>query len=174
MSGALYLQTARLVLRPVADGDEAPVVTALNDIAVSGWLAVVPFPYFPADFRQFQTEYAVPGLTYAIDDAQGLAGIMGVEDRTLGYWLAPHSQGKGYATEAARAVLAGQFAEDSNAILSGYFEGNARSANVLRKLGFVEVGNDTKYCRALGIDRPHVTMRVTPATFKGPADSGAA
>ncbi len=64
--------------------------------------------------------------------------------------------------------------EDSNAILSGYFEGNARSANVLRKLGFMETARDTKYCRALGIDRPHITMRVTLAAFKNSAHSGGA
>lgn len=172
--GRTILRTARLTLRPVAAVDEASVVTALNDIAVSGWLAVVPYPYFPADFRQFQTEYALPGLTYAIDDSQGLVGIMGVEDRALGYWLVPHSHGKGYATEAARAVLAEHFVRDSDDIQSGYFEGNTRSANVLRKLGFIETGRDMKHCRALGIDRAHVTMRLTPAAFKGSAESGGA
>ena len=161
------------MLRPVADGDEAPVVAALNDIAVSGWLAVVPYPYFPADFRQFQQEYAVPGLTYAIEDAQGFVGIMGVEDRTLGYWFMPRSHGKGYATEAARAVLAEHLAQDPDDILSGYFEGNTRSANVLRKLGFVETAHDTKYCLALKVDRPHVTMRLTPAAFKDSSESSA-
>jgi RimJ/RimL family protein N-acetyltransferase len=155
MNGTAFLWTQRLMLRPVAAGDEAPVIAVLNDIAVSGWLQPVPVPYSPSDFRQFQTEYAVPGLTYSIDDAHGFVGIIGVEDRTLGYWLAPRSHGKGYATEAARAVLAEQLAQDANDILSGYFVGNTRSANVLRKLGFVETGRDTKHCRALGIDRPH-------------------
>jgi RimJ/RimL family protein N-acetyltransferase len=173
MSGALYLRTARLVLRPVAGQDEAVVVATLNDVSVSGWLAVVPYPYLPTDFRQFQKEYAVPGLTYAIEDAQGFVGIMGIEDRTLGYWLMPRSHGKGYATEAARAVLAEHLAQDSDDILSGYFEGNTRSANVLRKLGFVETTHDTKYCLALKVDRPHVTMRLTPAVFKDSSESSA-
>jgi RimJ/RimL family protein N-acetyltransferase len=174
MSGALQLQTARLMLRPIAGHDESAVVAALNDIAVSGWLQPVPYPYFPTDFQQFQTEYAVPGETYAIDDAQGFVGIIGIEDRTLGYWLAPRNHGKGYATEAARAVLAEHLAQDSNDILSGYFEGNTRSANVLRKLGFAETGRDTRHCLALGLDRPHVTMRLTRAAFRESAESGGA
>lgn len=159
------LKTARLTLRPVASEDEGAATTCLNDIAVSGWLSVVPFPYTAADFRQFQTDYAVPGDTFAVDDAQGFAGILGVEDRTLGYWFAPNRHGLGYATEAARAALAEHFANDANSIASGYFEGNTRSANVLRKLGFVETGRDLKHCRALGVDRPHVNMALTHDVF---------
>lgn len=159
------LQTPRLWLRPVAAGDEAHVVAALNDIAVSGWLSVVPFPYGPADFRHFQTVYAVPGDTFAIDDAQGFAGIIGIEDRTLGYWIAPRCQSLGYATEAARAALADHFAGDPSDIWSGYFDGNDRSAKVLRKLGFVETGRDVKFCRALQTDRAHVSMALGRAAF---------
>ncbi|MEO8244600.1 MAG: GNAT family N-acetyltransferase [bacterium] len=159
------LKTVRLTLRPVAPEDEGAVVAALNDIAVSGWLAVVPWPYAPADFQQFQTEYALPGDTFSVDDAQGFAGILGVEDRTLGYWFAPRCHGLGYATEAARAALAAHLAHDPEDIRSGYFEGNDRSANVLRKLGFRESGRGLKYCLALGIERPHVDMLLTRDAF---------
>ena len=155
------LKTARLTLRPVAPQDEGAVVAALNDIAVSGWLAVVPYPYFPTDFQQFQNDYAVPGATFAIDNQQGFVGIVGIEDRTLGYWFTPDHHGRGYATEAARAALAEHFAQDPKDIASGYFEGNTRSATVLRKLGFVETGRGPKYCRAMGIDRPHIEMLLT-------------
>ena len=159
------LKTARLTLRPVAPTDAGVVVACLNEIAVSGWLAVVPWPYAPADFHVFQTEYAVPGDTFSVDDEQGFAGIVGVEDRTLGYWFAPRCHGSGYATEAARAAVAEHFAHDSSDITSGYYEGNARSANVLRKLGFVETGRGPKYCRALQTDRPHVDMTLTRGAF---------
>ena len=165
MNPRAELKTARLTLRQVAPQDEGVVVACLNDIAVSGWLAVVPYPYHRADFQVFQTEYALPGDTFAVDDAHGFAGIIGVEDRTLGYWFAPRCQGFGYATEAARVALAEHFAHDPGDIASGYFEGNLRSANVLGKLGFVETGRDIKHCRALGQDRPHVTMRLTRNAF---------
>lgn len=165
MTPRAELKTARLTLRPVAPTDEAAVVAALNDIAVSGWLAVVPYPYAPADFQQFQTEYAVPGQTFAVDDGPDFVGILGVEDRTLGYWFAPHSHGQGYATEAARAALAEHLAHDPKDIESGYFEGNARSANVLRKLGFVETGRGLKHCRAMAMDRPHVNMALSRDAF---------
>lgn len=159
------LKTARLTLRPVAPRDEGDVVNSLNDIAVSGWLAVVPHPYRAEDFRQFQMAYAKPGQTYAVDDSVGFAGILGVEGRMLGYWFAPNRHGLGYATEAARAALTEHFTAGSDIIASGYFEGNTRSANVLRKLGFVETGRGLKHCRALGIDRPHVDMTLTRDAF---------
>ncbi|MBS0564292.1 MAG: GNAT family N-acetyltransferase [Proteobacteria bacterium] len=160
------LATVRLRLRPVAPEDEADVVAALNDYGVTGWLSVVPFPYTASDFRLFQQGYAVPGQTYSIHDSLGHAGIIGVEDRTLGYWLAPRAQGRGYASEAARTVLAEHFACAPGDIASGYFDGNSRSANVLRKLGFDEIGRDRKFCRALGRDRPHVTLRLTRAAWE--------
>ena len=159
------LKTARLTLRPVAPEDEGAVVACLNDLEVTGWLAVVPHPYSPADFRAFQQDYAVPGHTFAVGDAQGFVGILGIEDRSLGYWFAPASHGLGYATEAARAVLAEHFADDPADIASGYYDGNARSANVLRKLGFVENGRGMKFCRALGVMRAHVDMVLTQPGF---------
>lgn len=158
--------TARLRLRPVAASDEEAVVAVLNDIAVTGWLAVVPHPYAPEDFRWFLSTVARPGETFALEDDAGLVGIMGA-GRELGYWLAPRAHGRGYATEAARAILAEQLAVDPSPVASGYFEGNLRSARVLEKLGFAEVGRFPKYCRAMGRERPHVEMRLEPAAFCG-------
>lgn len=165
MSPRAEFQTARLTLRPVALQDEGVIVACLNDIAVSGWLAVVPYPYSAADFQQFQQVYAVPGHTYAVDDSQGFAGILGVEDGTLGYWFAPRAHGFGYATEAARGALAEHFLASGDDISSGYFEGNARSANVLRKLGFVETGRNVKFCLAMNVDRNHINMLLTKDAF---------
>lgn len=158
------LRTARLWLRPVDAQDEAAVVAALNDYDVTGWLSVVPYPYTAEDFQVFLTDIARPGETYAVLDDDGFAGVVGA-GAELGYWFAPRSHGKGYATEAARAIMAEQLACDPADVASGYFEGNAPSANVLAKLGFVEVGRGPKFCRAPGQDRPHVQMRLTREAF---------
>jgi RimJ/RimL family protein N-acetyltransferase len=158
-------RTARLSLRPVVGADEEAVVAAIDDIAVSGWLAVVPYPYTMADFQSFLTRYAVVGETFVIEDTKGFAGIMGMEGGVLGYWLAPGAQGRGYATEAGRCLLAAHFAGGGETVGSGYFDGNARSARVLTKLGFVEIGRDRKFCTALNIDRPHVVMQLTRQGF---------
>ena len=164
MSPRAELKTARLTLRPVEPQDEAAIVAALSDMDVTGWLSVVPYPYTPADFHHFHTEIAKPGETFAVLDDAGFAGVVGAGTE-LGYWFARRCHGKGYATEAARAIMAEQLAYDPSDVASGYFEGNTRSANVLRKLGFVEVGRGLRHCRAMATDRPHVDMRLTRDAF---------
>lgn len=159
------LKTARLILRPVALSDEGPIVSAISDIAVAGWLATVPHPYTAADFRSFVTEIAVPGETFVIEDAAGVAGVVGIEGGELGYWLVPHAQGMGYATEAARAALQWYFSRTAESMLSGYFIGNDRSARVLAKLGFTQIGLGVRHCAALDQDRPHADMVLTPGAF---------
>lgn len=137
------LQTGRLTLRPLQASDEAALVAGLNDWEVARWLAVVPFPYSPTDFRDFLPK-AVPGATWVIEDADGLAGVIG-NDSHFGYWLARRAWGRGYATEAGRAVLQAHFADPgAGPVASAYYEGNQRSANVLGKLGFRIAGYERK------------------------------
>ena len=161
----MILRSARLLLRPVQLSDEAVMVRELNDIAVTGWLARVPHPYTAADFQVFATELAVAGETFVIEDANGVAGAIGLEPDILGYWLAVGVHGRGYATEAARCVLEDHFARSDTSIESGYFIGNTRSARVLDKLGFVQTGLGLRHCAALNQDRPHADLVVTPAAF---------
>lgn len=165
MALATHYRTARLTLRPVVASDEAAVVSAIDDIAVSGWLAVVPHPYLAADFRHFLTDIAVPGETFIIEDSAGFAGIISLVGGELGYWLPPRAQGLGYATEAGRCLVAAHFGTSNEPLASGYFAGNTRSANVLGKLGFVETGRDLKRCVARNADLPHINVRLTHKDF---------
>lgn len=164
MTLCAHMETARLHLRPVCATDQAVIVAALNDLGVSGWLSRVPHPYTVADFHAFATEVAYPGETFAVQDAGGFVGVVGAGFE-LGYWFIPQAHGRGYATEAALAVLAMQFAHDESTVTAGYFVDNLRSARVLAKLGFVETGRSLRACRALGIERAHVDLLLTPAAF---------
>lgn len=157
------LQTARLTLRPVGPDDQAHMRAAMS-FDVARWLSSVPYPYGAADVQHFLTQVAVVGKTFVIEDALGFAGVVGVEG-SLGYWLAPRAQGLGYATEAARAVVSSRFLDDSSPIEAGYFAENDRSANVLRKLGFRQMGQGMKHCTALGAARAHVTTELSFADF---------
>lgn len=148
-----HLQTGRLTLRPLLATDEAALVAGLNDWEVVRWLVPVPFPYGPADFQAFLS-LAEPGKIWVIEDHKGLVGLIEI-DNLLGYWLARRAWGQGYATEAARAVLAEHFADPAaRTVGSGYFEGNARSANVLTKLGFRVTG----YMHRRTVARPDSDM----------------
>lgn len=140
-------------------------MAGIDDIAVAGWLAVVPHPYKAADFHHFHKDIAVPGETFVIEAGTRFAGIISLVDGVLGYWLAIRAQGRGYATEAGRCLVAAHFASKDAPLRSGYFDGNLRSANVLEKLGFVETGRDMKHCVARGTDLPHVNVRLTRGAF---------
>ena len=143
MTGRAVVRTARLCLRPLAAGDEAALVAAINDFEVARWLYFVPHPYGGRGFHEFLPS-ARPGEVWAIEDADGFAGMV-ANDGELGYWLARRVWGRGYATEASGAVLAEHFADPvAGTVASAYFEGNGRSCSVLRKLGFQRAGHVLK------------------------------
>lgn len=135
------LRTDRLILRPPNPDDAAKIQAAANDIEVSRWLTHVPHPYDLADAKAYLARVRAGdmGSTYVIADAHGFVGTIGLY-KELGYWLARSAWGRGYASEAARAVLRAHFRDpDAAAVGSSYFAGNVRSARVLQKLGFGDV-----------------------------------
>lgn len=164
ISRRAVLTTARLVLRPVGPEDAAAVIEGVGQLAVSRFLTVVPHPYGPADFAHYLT-LARPGFHWAIVDDQGFAGCISL-DPGLGFWVAPDRQGRGYATEAARVVLAMHFADpDAGPVASGFFADNTASARVHEKLGFRASHLADATCRALGQSRPLARQRLTRAAW---------
>lgn len=157
------LITGRLTLRPPVAEDAEALTAAINDWEVVRWLSVVPFPYTRDDAAWFLGECAAGREdSLAICDADGLCGMIGTTETGLGYWLARRVWGRGYAAEAARAVLGAYFADPENdAIRSGYFIENERSGAVLRKVGFVDLGAKTLPCRAQGRDMASRDMLLT-------------
>ncbi len=173
------LETARLVLRPLAEADAPALVEALADWQVVKWLAVVPWPYTAEDAAWFIAANAPGGSlreggehTWVLapcDEPARLLGVMGLGTE-LGYWLAAEAWGRGLATEAGRAVLRAHFADAvAGDVTSGWFDGNERSERVLLKLGFEEVGLRTRGCLARGEDVTSHEMRLTRARFEGRA-----
>jgi len=158
------LGTARLELRPLRPDDAAAVIDGIGRLTVSRWLSVVPHPYVPADFDAFLS-IATPGRFWAIDDTTGLAGVISLAPG-LGFWIAPDRQGRGYASEAAGAVLAAHFADPAaGPVSSGYFRDNRVSATVHRRLGFRTVAVEQVMCRALGQPRPLLRQRLIRADW---------
>ncbi len=160
------LRTERLTLRPVVLADAPAIVEGVNDWDVAKWLAVVPHPYSHEDALTFITEIApqIPKF-WAIDDGN-LVGIISI-DTEIGYWLAREYWGRGYMTEAARAVVAHHFADPAAGDLpSGHFVGNERSGAVLAKLGFVNLEVRRIYCLARGEDMDSQRMILTRANWE--------
>lgn len=168
MAGPAHtIRTPRLILRPLVSDDAEAVARGVGNYDVARWLAVVPYPYALADAREFlSSPAAAPGTAWAICDAWGLQGIIGI-GRELGYWLARPAWGRGYVTEAGDALIDAWFADRRNRSLrSGYFEGNARSAGALAKLGFVETGRAVRFARPLQQDVPVRDMVLSRARWK--------
>ncbi len=162
------LRTARLVLRPLAGGDEAACVAALGDLETARWLRPVPHPFGPRDFADYLTK-TTPGAVWAVTEAGGtkagrFCGLVGLAPR-LGYWLCPEARGRGLIREAARAVLAAHFGERAAPVESYYMLGNDASAAVLRGLGFRPTWRGEVFAEAQGAKVPVQWLELSAEEF---------
>ena len=164
----MFVRTQRLTLRPRWPEDAAAITHAVAHESVVMTCAHLPWPYAQADAEAW---IAMPRpkidatclLLEHCGERPRLIGAIGIERREgvheLGYWLTPDAWGRGYATEAGRAMIGiARHALGLKRLDAGYHQGNAASGNVLRKLGFRETGNATRHCRALGRDVPSVEL----------------
>lgn len=147
----MELTTARLLLRPFKREDAPELARLLNDLDITKWLGTAPYPYDLADAEEFLHDNAdnTPDV-FAIDDAIGLAGAVGVKGE-LGYWIAKRSWGQGYAFEAAVAAVSQYFIDpDNEELIAAYFSGNEKSRQIQKKLHFKDNGQRNISCRATG------------------------
>ena len=141
------LTTDRLVLARPTLAHASDIARLANNRRIHDVMSRLPFPYTETDARFF-IEQIVPSaeeLCYAILGNATFMGIVGLTFASgrapeLGYWLGEPYWGRGYATEAARAVVAAARAAGYPALHSRALLSNAGSRNVLRKVGFTETG----------------------------------
>lgn len=156
------IKTERLVLRPPVDADGAVVIAGLNDFEVVKWLARPPYPFTSADLRLRNEDGSSrwPDLAAIEYEGEMIGLVSGIPH--LGFWLLRRAWGQGFATETARGMIELCFRDPECLELnSGYFEGNAASAQVLAKLGFIETGRGAELCRARSEELPHVNLSLT-------------
>lgn len=148
--------------------DAAQVVAKLNDLAVSKWLTVVPFPYTHDDAVWFINEnMAGRAASWSIFEGDDLVGNIGIGGE-LGYWLSQDAWGRGLATEAGQVAVAHHFSDPTESeILSAHFVDNRGSQNVLTKIGFEDVGGHVHHSIARGEDVPGRSMRLTRDRWEG-------
>lgn len=165
----MFARTKRLMLRPGWREDAPALARAIAHESVALRLAQMPWPYGLRDAETFVTrDRGVIDPTFLIfvheESVVRLIGGIGIALDTgdapeLGYWLTPDAWGRGYATEAGRAVVA--MARETlrlPRLAAGHFVDNPRSGKVLRKLGFVPTGRtEQRMCRARGVRVPCAT-----------------
>ncbi len=145
------IKTKRLVLKkPTKKISKKSIVSQIGDWEVAKWLSEVPYPYTEQKAEEWLNNINHDDLTFSIFMNDSLIGGVGVSleednDLDLGFWIGKDHWGKGYATEAAIGLI--QYVkEETNfkQITACYIKGNMGSSNVLRKLGFKEIG-ECKY-----------------------------
>jgi len=167
----IELCTSRLVLRPAQLGDAPHFALGVSDFAVARWLTPLPFPFTLAmanDWLRLAPQNGPDKSMFIIDlPGRGLIGCIALHHE-LGFWIARPYWGRGYASEAAHAVINWYFStSDSGHISASAHHDNHPSLRVKSKLGFVEVGRDMRFSHALQHNVPHVLTRLTRERWIG-------
>jgi len=157
------LETPRLVLRVPRPDDANAVAKLANDRRVAENTARLPHPYTAADAHEFiaHVNGADGELAWLIalpnDKIIGACGIAALDGKQpeIGYWLGVPYWGKGYATEAARALIDHAFTELGHETLqAGARVSNPTSRRVLEKCGFQWTGVALRRVRAIASAAP--------------------
>ena len=123
----------------------------VGDWDITKWLSDVPYPYTEKNAEMFIKSSSPDDFRFSVFYDEILVGGVGVsyEDNNqldLGYWIAKDYWGFGFATEASMGLIEYVKNEtDFKAITACYIKGNKASANVLKKLGFKEIGTCDEY-----------------------------
>ena len=148
------IATPRLSLRPLLIDDAQDIARGCNDPAVAQMTGSSVTPYSPhatAFFILRQPSLQRRGLAqhWLMECDGGVLGCVGLTRATsndiweIGYWLARHAWGKGYATEVVRAVVDTTRPAKLSAKV---FVDNPASLRVLQKCGFTVVDEDESHC----------------------------
>jgi RimJ/RimL family protein N-acetyltransferase len=148
---SLVVETARLVLRRPVRADAESLAALANDIAIAENLSTMPHPYTVADALTFIDNTDVSPLrvnfgVYAKDEGGAFVGTASLMPRdgerfAAGYWIGRPFWGRGYATEAAQALVDLAFDRlDAPSVAGSCRVTNGASRRVLEKCGFQYAG----------------------------------
>ncbi len=152
----ITLETERLVLRRFRPSDAATVQRLCDTWAIASMTSRLPHPY-PLEAAESWIAGQDAGFRnerpFAVTlDGQliGSVGLVGAtESFELGYWIGEPWWGRGFATEAARAMCGFAFGQlGAGRVTAGHFAVNDASGRVLRKCGFRYTGQDKEFSRA--------------------------
>ena len=151
LNGAFpVIETERLTLRPWLACDAESLFGLAGDPVVGPSAGWPPHGNAAESAAIIATVLAAPETYAAVlretGELVGCAGFnageaasmpLGDAELELGYWIGRPFWGRGFATEAARAVVDRGFSDlGLEGVWAAYFDGNDRSRRVLDKLGF--------------------------------------
>jgi RimJ/RimL family protein N-acetyltransferase len=146
----MFARTERLLLRPGWAEDAPALAAAIADEKIVRNLATAPWPYGLRDAEAFLAQPRDPALPsfLVFERTAGdprLVGSCGLGRRPsgaveLGYWIARPFWSRGYATEAATALIDIARTLGFTRLEGSHFLDNPASGRVLEKLGFQPLG----------------------------------
>jgi len=160
------LVTDRLLLRPFDFADAPEVQRLAGDYEVASRSLAIPYPYAdgvaeawiathrPGFEKGLHVLYAVTRLRE--EDLVGAAGLVEINRRhgraELGYWVGRPYWDRGYATEAARAVIEyGFLVLKLHRIYAMHFSRNPASGRVMEKCGMVHEAHLREHGQKWGV-----------------------
>ncbi len=166
------IETERLILRQPHRNDVSDIIKNLNNIRVSKWLLLVPYPYRKKDALWYinhcseklkkkpQTDYS---YWIELKENQEVIGGIGLTkvDRyagiaSIGYWLGTSHHRKGYGSEALEALIDLAFRKIKlRRLEAGVLAGNPSSGKLLEKFGFQQEGYKRKAVRSKATGKIH-------------------
>ncbi len=155
------IETDRLALRNPQDVDAERIAELGNHIEIARNLASMPHPYTADDaralFARMEAVKVGEGFVIALKGDDELIGFAGYDHRAetdqvdFGYWLGLGYWGKGYASEAAQAVLTHAFCISRvDEIVTDCRIDNPASRRILDRLGFQSIGMAKRYSHGAG------------------------
>ncbi|AQX08777.1 GNAT family N-acetyltransferase [Elizabethkingia ursingii] len=147
MEVPLKIETERLILSPLKESDIPLITEYLQEKIISDNTSNIPHPYSESDAQTWikmsdDALAAKTGYTFAIREKEGkIIGAIGLHDRgddkaELGYWIAVPFWNKGFATEAALAILNFGIKElKFHKIYATHFIHNPASGKIMEKIG---------------------------------------
>jgi len=146
-----------VVLRTLELADAEHVAALCGDWEVARMTALIPHPYPPESAASFiaacrEQDPNGPACTYAVTRADDglLVGAIGITSsadagESLGYWIGRPYRCNGYATAAARAIIALAFSHsDIDVLTAVHLVENPASGRVMEKCGMSEVRREMR------------------------------
>lgn len=148
------IRSQRLFLRAPQIGDAKAMQELANNKNIHAVLARLPHPYSIEHALDFINNLARRSDEHAyaiINENVDFIGIISLHPTLnlapeLGYWLGEPYWGKGYATEAVKAVLSAVSEIGVADVFARSITSNTGSINVLKKVGFSETSKGIDDC----------------------------
>ena len=166
--------TRRLILRPPVAADLVAISRLINDPVIARNTTFIRYPYPVIEGRRWiasaqsaaGASFHMPYLLTLRSNTRLIAGGVGISFKgshipTVGYWIAKPYRRRGFASEAARAVIRLAFSQtDATSVAASARISNIASQRVLQGAGMRRVGRGRMMSAQLGRYVPTFVYRL--------------